>query len=534
MRLRVRWLFKKFQSPLGKLGVFAAGGFLATLLTLEGRAPLAVAFLAACRGQDHLLSALTGSALAAVLTMTFNDGLRHCAVLILVYAVFAAFRDTRYLQREAFRPLTAAGMTAAVEFAYLLQKGLTWEYLAGYLTYVAVVGLLSHYLQLLPETRKSEGKDGALAALRRRLELSAAAFRDLYNSFSRSPVPKNDENPAVVFDRAAERACRSCKNCALCWGQEYISTFNALNDATPAMLQRGRSLPEDYPEHFRERCGDLPKFLSAVNQELTALLLRRQYRRRLELERQRARGQYAQLSEFLSYTAQQPSEGAATAAFAGERPYQVGGALRPKEGEHACGDTVLHFETEGGKLCLLISDGMGSGEEAQRESLNAARLLEQFLRAGVEPEAALKTINAALTLRNEETGSFTTVDLLVMDIARQEAALYKYGAAPTYIKRHGAVRRLTGSALPAGLQETQSLPAPIRFPVERDTFVLMVSDGVAGDEGDEWLQNTLAGWQGDEPQRLVSLLMGESRSHGGLRDDCSMLCLHMGRGEKEV
>ena len=62
----------------------------------------------------------------------------------------------------------------------------------------------------------------------------------------------------------------------------------------------------------------------------------------------------------------------------------------------------------------------------------------------------------------------------------------------------------------------------------------MASDGVAGEEGDDWLQNTLAGWQGDDPQRLVSLLMGESRSRGGLKDDCSILCLHMGRGVKEV
>ena len=535
MRLRLRSLFKRLQTPAARLGGFAAGGFLVTLPALQGRAPLAIAFLTACHGQDHLLSALAGSVLGAAATMDFTAGLRHCAILVLIYAMLAAFRDTRFLRWEAFRPLTAAGMTAAVELAYLLQEGVTGERTAGYLSYILVVGLLTHYFLLLPGREGTDGSNSALAALRRRLELSAAAFRDLYNSFTRPASPRNDENPAVVFDRAAESVCRSCGNCALCWGQEYVTTFNALNDATPAMLRRGKSLTEDYPEHFRTRCQAFPKFLAAVNQELTALLLRRQYRRRLEAERQRVRGQYAQLSEFLSYAAQQGTSGKAAPAFAGGgQPYRVGGAMRPKEGERVCGDTALHFQTEGGKLCLLISDGMGSGQEAQRESLNAARLLEQFLQADVEPEAALKAINAALTLRNEETGSFTTVDLLVVDLASWEASLYKYGAAPTYLKRHGTVRRLTGAALPAGLQEIQSLPAPIRFPLERDTFVLMVSDGVAGDGGDDWLQNTLAGWQGDDPQRLVSLLMGESRSRGGLKDDCSMLCLCAGSREKAV
>ena len=532
MPLRLRSLIKKLPAPVARLGPFAAGGFLATLFTLGERAPLAAAFLAACHGQGHLLSALVGSVGAAALTMEFAGGLRHCAVLVLIYAVFAAFRDTKYLQRPLFRPLTAAGMTAAVELAYLLQAGVTRERAAGYLTYVLVVGLLAHYLQLLGETQRGQGRDSALVALKKRLELSAAAFRDLYNSFGRSAAPRNDENPAVVFDRAAESACRGCKDCALCWGKEYVTTFNALNDATPAMLRRGKSLAEDYPDYFRERCRDLPGFLGAVNQELTALLLRRQYRRRLEVERQRSRGQYAQLSEFLNYAAQQRN-GPAVTAFAGDaRPYRVGGAVRCKEGESVCGDTVAHFETDGGKLCLIISDGMGSGPEAQRESRNAAGLLEQFLRADVEPEAALKTINAALSLRSEESGAFTTLDLLVMDIRTREAALYKYGAAPTYIKRHGAVRRLTGTALPAGLQEIQSSPAPLRFTVEPDSFVLLVSDGVAGEEGDDWLQNTLAGWQGEDPQRLVSLLMGESRGRGGLRDDCSALCLYMGRGER--
>ena len=96
------------------------------------------------------------------------------------------------------------------------------------------------------------------------------------------------------------------------------------------------------------------------------------------------------------------------------------------------------------------------------------------------------------------------------------------------------MRRLTGTALPAGLQEIQSSPAPLRFTVEPDSFVLLVSDGVAGEEGDDWLQNTLAGWQGEDPQRLVSLLMGESRGRGGLRDDCSALCLQFPAPRREV
>ena len=96
------------------------------------------------------------------------------------------------------------------------------------------------------------------------------------------------------------------------------------------------------------------------------------------------------------------------------------------------------------------------------------------------------------------------------------------------------MRKLTGTALPAGLQEIQAVPAPIRFPLEQDAFLVLLSDGVVDTGDDEWLQNLLAGWQGAEPQRLVSLILGESRGHGGLRDDCSVLCLHLAAGDREV
>ena len=84
-------------------------------------------------------------------------------------------------------------------------------------------------------------------------------------------------------------------------------------------------------------------------------------------------------------------------------------------------------------LYILLCDGMGSGVAASRESKLAIRLLERFLKAGVDPESALKTLNSALALRNEEEGGFTTVDLLRLDLFTGEGALYKFGAAPTYI-----------------------------------------------------------------------------------------------------
>ena len=368
----------------------------------------------------------------------------------------------------------------------------------------------------------------ALEGMRAQLTRLSAALRDLYDSMGRSAPVSTEENPAVVFDRAAEKVCRGCALCELCWQKEYTGTFNALNDATPFLLERGRALAKDFPGYFADRCIHLPDFLTAINGELSAFLLRRQYRRQLEETRRSARGQYAQLSELLTATAAGLGEVRATAAGTAAE-CRIGAALRPKEGETVCGDTVVSFRTETGLLCLLLADGMGSGESARRESALTCRLLEQFLEAGIEPEAAMKTLNSAMALRGADTGSFTTIDLLTCRPETGELAFYKYGAAPSYLKKGGTVRRITGGSLPAGLRGGTAAPDVTRVSLEPGSFAVMISDGVADPGRDEWLQDLLAGWEGEDPQTLAGLILSESIRRENLQDDCGVQVLYRSR-----
>ena len=372
------------------------------------------------------------------------------------------------------------------------------------------------------------------AQLKERLNKAAGALRDLYDSMGRGPSPSTEENPAIVFDRAAEKVCRGCALCTLCWQKEYTGTFNALNDATPYLLERGRALAKDFPQYFADRCIHLPDFITAVNGELSAFLLRRQYRRQLEETRRSAQGQYAQLSELLTATAAglgEPVPVSGRAAYPKEReaappPCQVGATLRPKEGETVCGDTLSSFQREDGAWCLLLADGMGSGEAARKESALTCRLLRQFLEAGIEPEAALKTLNSAMALRGAETGSFTTIDLCVLQPATGEASFYKYGAAPSYLKKGGAVRRIAGGSLPAGLRGAPAAPDITHARLEVGGFLVMISDGVADPGRDEWLMDLLAGWEGEDPQTLAGLILSESIRREHLLDDCGIQVLY--------
>ena len=508
--------------------LFLAGSLLLALADLElvgvsvGRALLCALLLYTAYQRGTLAGAAAG--LGAGLTADFLAG--EGGVLFgAAYGLAGLLAGSRTGRRRGGAALAFLGavLAALLPVRSALAVPLLLEAAAGTALFLLLPGR-AFGGKRVKRPEAAESGPAPLERMKAQLNRTAAALRDLYDSMGRAAPVSTDENPAIVFDRAAEKVCRGCALCELCWQKEYTGTFNALNDATPYLLERGRALPKDFPGYFADRCIHLPDFLTAVNGELSAFLLRRQYRRQLEETRRSARGQYAQLSELLTATAAGLGEVPASAEAAAA--CRIGAALRPKEGETVCGDTVVSFRTGSGLLCLLLADGMGSGEAARKESALTCRLVEQFLEAGIEPEAALKTLNSAMALRGADTGSFTTIDLLTCRPETGEAVFYKYGAAPSYLKKGGVVRRVTGGTLPAGLRGAPAMPDVTRATLEGGGFAVLISDGVADPGRDEWLMDLLAGWEGEDPQALAGLILAESIRREGLQDDCGIQVLY--------
>lgn len=203
----------------------------------------------------------------------------------------------------------------------------------------------------------------------------------------------------------------------------------------------------------------------------------------------------------------------------------AGVSARKKEGQTVSGDAGAWFKTEEGGLFVLLCDGMGSGMEAHRESTMAIGLLEKFLRAGMEPEEALITLNSALALRWEEEGGFTTIDLFRLDLYTGEAGFYKLGAAPTYVRRKGSVTRVTGSALPAGLGVGDNGPDVSKMRLEVGDSVVLISDGVASAQNDGWVKEKLASYDGSDPKELAAQLIEGGIDQEGATDDCTAVVL---------
>lgn len=208
----------------------------------------------------------------------------------------------------------------------------------------------------------------------------------------------------------------------------------------------------------------------------------------------------------------------------------AGVAALSRDGQPVSGDGGSWFRDREGMLWVVLCDGMGSGPGAARQSRLALRLLEDFLKAGIGPELSLGTLAGALALRGESELGFTTIDLLGFDLFSGQGKSYKLGAAPTYLRQRGRVKKLSGSALPAGLDFGQENGPDVRsFQLGREDLAVMVSDGVSDGEEDDWLWQTIRDFRGKSPKELAAQVL--ERSSGG-RDDRTVIVLQLKTRDK--
>ena len=206
----------------------------------------------------------------------------------------------------------------------------------------------------------------------------------------------------------------------------------------------------------------------------------------------------------------------------------VGVAAVKKEGEPVSGDRGTYFKTDQGVLCVLLSDGMGSGEAAARESISVVRMLERFLRSGVEPATAMKILNSVMLLRNGDHWGYATVDLMCVDLFTGQTGFYKYGAAPSFIRAGKSVRRVKGISMAAGILAGEGeAPDVVRMRLRPGGVAVIASDGVVTREDDTWLRQLLLDYDGGDTRELARSVIRRAGQLYGYSDDMTVLAVRV-------
>ncbi|MCH5272278.1 MAG: SpoIIE family protein phosphatase [Lachnospiraceae bacterium] len=155
----------------------------------------------------------------------------------------------------------------------------------------------------------------------------------------------------------------------------------------------------------------------------------------------------------------------------------TGVARAAKHEETLSGDSFSFLYPESGETVLLLSDGMGSGEQASRDSEAVIELLEQLLSAGFDEKTAVRLINSVLLLRTEGK-SYSTVDISVINPYAGTCEFIKLGAAGTFIKRENWIESVASETLPVGMFGEADYDTKEKKLYDGD-YVIMMSDGVS-------------------------------------------------------
>ena len=205
----------------------------------------------------------------------------------------------------------------------------------------------------------------------------------------------------------------------------------------------------------------------------------------------------------------------------------VGIAAMKKRGEKVSGDKGTYFKTDAGVLCVILSDGMGCGDQAARDSSQVVAILEKFLRSGADPAVAMKVLNSVMLLRGGDNWGFATVDLMCVDLFNGETCFYKYGAAPSYVKNGKSIRRIKGETLAAGLSSGEGIaPDLVRMRLRPGSTAIIASDGVIVDAEDDWIKNLLMRGT-DDMKALARSTLKEAEKVYGANDDMTVVTVRV-------
>lgn len=160
-----------------------------------------------------------------------------------------------------------------------------------------------------------------------------------------------------------------------------------------------------------------------------------------------------------------------------ERPnFFVMHGLAKTSYDDVSGDNFSFVNLDSGQTLLGISDGMGTGIRAYKDSEMVLELIENLMQSGFGEETTLKLVNTLFVLDGENI-SPATVDMSIIDMYSGVCDFLKLGAAATYVKRGDWVEALRSTSLPIGGEECLDIESVTKKLYDGD-FVIMMSDGI--------------------------------------------------------
>ena len=158
--------------------------------------------------------------------------------------------------------------------------------------------------------------------------------------------------------------------------------------------------------------------------------------------------------------------------------------------------------------------------------MEANKIMEKLLKAGLGYDCSLKVVNSALLVKSGDE-SLATLDIVSIDLYSGKTDFMKAGAALSFIRKNNDMFRVETPSLPAGI-----LPQ-IDFTYTEDDLsdgdiIVMVSDGATA-TGEEWIERIISSWEDRSMQELADTIVDEAcaRRNDGHDDDITVIAMEI-------
>lgn len=289
-----------------------------------------------------------------------------------------------------------------------------------------------------------------------------------------------------VFERALDKVCGSCEKRKFCREKHYYDLAFLQKKTEKQIFERGRLELDDLTNEFRKNCIQGYSVVLAINYELQRWNLSARLSETEHTNVNYCKQQYELFSRTLNAMSDHLKEiSRDSVAYTPRYSAEVGFASKRKYGEGVCGDTVKFFKTHNEMLYVILSDGMGSGEDAEKISSYTVSFIERGLKLLSDPITVVELVHSIL--RSIDQWTTTTIDLLSVNLYTGELTFYKLGACDSYILSSDNSITVKGNVYSAGNTLVNGIPIN-KYQIPSEAIIVLASDGTALDKHHPALQ----------------------------------------------
>ena len=363
------------------------------------------------------------------------------------------------------------------------------------------------------------------------LEENAGLTADEFQRFINSPICEKrveiiDEITICYNEYRAKKNSVSLKGLKNCMANQLKGFSQYISDISNKISERSENIEKRIFNSFERENLELEKVDVSVDDDSYQVMLKS----KVPFQEKFLSLSNRLLSQILNRRMDVTSTNREIAFFKECDRFSVLSATltRTADGQKILGDSYKILDEEDNKYIMVLSDGMGVGEQANKLSSSLVELFMEMERSGLNPGTVTNMLSSFMQYISK-TDKIITVDALTVNLFTGECDFFKIGGAPSFIIRKDSIDIVCCDSLPLGILDRVDFFEQKRM-LEPGDIVVTVSDGVIDSKRsvinkEFWVSGFLRELEMDEPEVIAEELLEKVvENYGGVvKDDVTII-----------